>query len=522
MTTSTRFLARALFLTLAVACTTGSGSRRDASGAETATSTAETASPVDTAVTGDAPLAPTDGLGDLGPEPLEVSHVPQDTDVASSDPGAVDPGPPSIDSETPSVDTGPDAVVLEKIGVVATQKGADSVDCASEGPNVIIKPTVDLETVVITSPPYVASTGGLVGYAARGPGVPGAYNGINIVFPKSLGADFALGDRVSVTGTYKEFYCLTQINAIAFTKEAGTEPVGAPAALTPGPIDESFEGVLVSFKNVKVTNANPDAPEDFGNVEVTGGVLVGNLFDLPYLTKGAGERNVGDELPLLTGVVTQAFGKLRVMPRQAADLLVTTKGDADKDGVWNSKDNCPDKANPAQEDADNDGLGDACDGAIDPSGPDTDVVITELLYNPTSSADDEEFVELFNQGALKVSLGGWSFSAFTYTFPLDAVIGPGEVLVVCAKASLYAGLTVKLYQWGAGGLLNTGETVTLKNKAGVAVDVVSYKPGSGWPAGADGQGASLELISTSLDNALPSSWKASSAIGGSPGVFPNP
>jgi hypothetical protein len=43
--------------------------------------------------------------------------------------------------------------------------------------------------------------------------------------------------------------------------------------------------------------------------------------------------------------------------------------DADHDGVPDSKDNCPNVANPDQKDSDHDGIGDACDGCPNDSNP---------------------------------------------------------------------------------------------------------------------------------------------------------
>ena len=38
----------------------------------------------------------------------------------------------------------------------------------------------------------------------------------------------------------------------------------------------------------------------------------------------------------------------------------------------------------------------------------TDVVINELMYNPATGNDGDEFLELYNRGTTPVDLSGWS------------------------------------------------------------------------------------------------------------------
>jgi hypothetical protein len=165
----------------------------------------------------------------------------------------------------------------------------------------------------------------------------------------------------------------------------------------------------------------------------------------------------------------------------------------------------------------------ADDGATsqDPStveyGPDTDVVITELLYNPPSSADDEEFIELYNRGVRPVRIGGWTFTGVDYTFPEGVQIGPGETVVCAKKPALHPGA---FGPWkNSTGLNNTGETITLGNAAGVEIDVVPYLPEAPWPLVDGTIGQAIEIADAHADNAQPESWHVGPA-GGTPGVFP--
>ena len=60
---------------------------------------------------------------------------------------------------------------------------------------------------------------------------------------------------------------------------------------------------------------------------------------------------------------------------------------------------------------------------------------------------------------------------------------------------------------------NGGELVRLYNSSGGLVDQVEYDDVSPWPTEADGNGSTLELKSTSLDNNLASSWGVSVGFG---------
>ena len=60
-----------------------------------------------------------------------------------------------------------------------------------------------------------------------------------------------------------------------------------------------------------------------------------------------------------------------------------------------------------------------------------------------------------------------------------------------------------------GALTDEGETVSLRNAAGVLVDEVGYQTEFPWPVAAGGEGSSLELQHPRLDNQLGGSWRSS-------------
>jgi hypothetical protein len=150
------------------------------------------------------------------------------------------------------------------------------------------------------------------------------------------------------------------------------------------------------------------------------------------------------------------------------------------------------------------------------------IVINEINYNPSSYAGYTdpayEFIELHNTGSSTVSLSGWRLAtAIDFTFPAGASIVAGGYLLVASTASTYSGNGFPVYQYG-GTLSNSGDIIRLYAPGNILVDEVAYYPSGCWPAGADGNGPSLELINPTLDNSLATSWCSGSQNNGSPGL----
>ncbi|MCB0805124.1 MAG: lamin tail domain-containing protein [Bacteroidales bacterium] len=139
------------------------------------------------------------------------------------------------------------------------------------------------------------------------------------------------------------------------------------------------------------------------------------------------------------------------------------------------------------------------------------LVITEIMYNPPElGLDSLEFIEIYNNGSAPENLGGYYFSqGVNFTFPA-VTLNPGEfVLTAINAAAFYNTFGMNAYQWTSDGLNNSGELILLKDNFGKTIDSVWYEDGLPWPAGTDGQGASLMLCDPGSDNSLPAAWTAS-------------
>lgn len=151
------------------------------------------------------------------------------------------------------------------------------------------------------------------------------------------------------------------------------------------------------------------------------------------------------------------------------------------------------------------------------------VRITELMYNPTGS-QDYEFIELYNPGDASVDLAQAAFEGIEYSFPANARLEPGQVIVLSGNASAFAerypGVTLAgVYQ---GRLANGGERLVLKNSQGEVLTALTYDDENGWPISPDGRGDSLVRLDLNGDPNAPHSWQASRELGGSPGVIEQP
>jgi hypothetical protein len=145
-----------------------------------------------------------------------------------------------------------------------------------------------------------------------------------------------------------------------------------------------------------------------------------------------------------------------------------------------------------------------------------DVVISELMFNPPSGVDGDEFVELTNTGATAVDLSGWCFSGITLCFGAGTSVPAAGRLVVgrdAARFQLQYGFAPAAVY--TGGLSNGGETITLRDAAAAVIDAVTYSDRDPWPTTTDGTGPSLELIDPLSDNNDPVNWAASTAPAGS-------
>lgn len=154
-----------------------------------------------------------------------------------------------------------------------------------------------------------------------------------------------------------------------------------------------------------------------------------------------------------------------------------------------------------------------------------EIIITEIHYAPVTSsgvtANDLEFVELFNDGPEPYDLLGYRFTnGIDFEFSSRQILEGRSYLVVSRNVSALKttyGITNVVGNFSHV-LDNAGETIELSNPAGAVVCKVSYNDRGKWPAGAKGTGHSLSLLNPYSDPSDPDSWSISVQMGGTPGA----
>jgi hypothetical protein len=155
------------------------------------------------------------------------------------------------------------------------------------------------------------------------------------------------------------------------------------------------------------------------------------------------------------------------------------------------------------------------------------LTLTELMYHApdvgVTNGSEFDFLELKNTGTNTLNLSGLTFTAgLTFIFTNGTTLAPGAFCVLVRNAAAFASKYPGVLVGGvySGNLDNGGETLTLSHPLGARVFSVTYDDEPPWPVTADGWGFSL-VQKTPANSQAPDQgdkWRASAAVGGSPGA----
>jgi len=156
--------------------------------------------------------------------------------------------------------------------------------------------------------------------------------------------------------------------------------------------------------------------------------------------------------------------------------------------------------------------------------PDTTrVTISEINYNSANNPDAGDWIELHNFGNVPFNLSCWTFKDGSdnnsFIFPQNTILTSGSYLVLYNDSVkfpyAFPNVTNKIGPFDFG-LSATGDSLRLYDASGNLYLSMGYSPSSPWPAEANGQGYTLELLNPYGDLNNGYNWFAG-CIGGSPG-----
>jgi hypothetical protein len=193
------------------------------------------------------------------------------------------------------------------------------------------------------------------------------FSGIWISGPDSIMAKVANGDSIIVTGTINENFDVTRIELVTKMRiVARGKPIPAPVKLTtdvfgPGTTTgEPYEGMLVSFDNVVVTDVAPVFTEltEFEVSNSGKSIIVRrdgkHLYSNVEADTAVGSKilRVGNKIGTLTGVIYYSGQRYKIVPRTSADFQnVVTSVRMTSENVMPSKfslmQNYPNPFNPS-------------------------------------------------------------------------------------------------------------------------------------------------------------------------------
>jgi regulation of enolase protein 1 (concanavalin A-like superfamily) len=167
-------------------------------------------------------------------------------------------------------------------------------------------------------------------------------------------------------------------------------------------------------------------------------------------------------------------------------------------------------------------------GASNSAALASDIVFNEIMFNPITRGDEDQYIELHNRSAVAVDLAGWQLTAgIRFVFP-EGVVVPGGGYVVVAKnaarmlsnyPNLSAANCVGNFQGRLSGkgerlVLARPDVVSSTDRDGqavtstnwITVSELSYVDGGRWGSWSDAGGSSLELIDPRADPTLAANW----------------
>jgi hypothetical protein len=155
------------------------------------------------------------------------------------------------------------------------------------------------------------------------------------------------------------------------------------------------------------------------------------------------------------------------------------------------------------------------------------LTISEINYHSPSDFNTKDWIELHNYGTAPLDISGYSIKDIKlynkYVFPAGTIIPTNGRVIVTENQDSFKLVHKDIRTIGSlgFGFDNGGEKISLLNRQKELVQQIDYDDNSPWSVYADGNGGTLELITSGSDVTQVSSW-TSVCFGGSPSLAYDP
>lgn len=141
------------------------------------------------------------------------------------------------------------------------------------------------------------------------------------------------------------------------------------------------------------------------------------------------------------------------------------------------------------------------------------IVVSEFMFHADSTAQSQDWVELYNYGASAVNISNWKLKdeniGNTFTIPSGTTINPGNYLVLAQRLDtfqmVYPSVTNVIGSF-AFGLDNTSDQIRLLDASNTPVIEFNYIDSTPWYSASDGLGPSLQIKNFDSDPNDPNNW----------------
>lgn len=123
------------------------------------------------------------------------------------------------------------------------------------------------------------------------------------------------------------------------------------------------------------------------------------------------------------------------------------------------------------------------------------IIVNEIVYDDTGTADDREYVEIHNNGLVAVDISGWVLTGRDVTTVNGSATVPAATSIAAGGFYVFGNTGVpNVNQIVAGGFLeNDNESVELRDAAAVLQDAVIYESNKGMTGNLAGSGLPTEV-----------------------------